>query len=62
MRVSELAKDLKLTSKELLEKLKPLRINVKASTSTLDADAVNRIRKALAVRPAPKKPAASSSA
>ncbi len=56
MRVSELAKDLKLTSKELLEKLKELKISsAKAAASTLDADAVNRIRKALAraKKPAP---------
>jgi len=56
MRVHELAKSLKLSSTDLLSKLKTLKIPAKASTSTLDADAVNRIRKALAS--VPKKPAA----
>ena len=55
MRVSELAKALDLTSKELLVKLKALRIQAKSPTSTLDADAINRARKAL--KPAAKKPA-----
>ena len=55
MRVHELAKTLNLTSKELLVKLKALRISAKASTSTLDADAVNRARKALTSRPPAKK-------
>ncbi|MBI3996863.1 MAG: translation initiation factor IF-2 [Candidatus Omnitrophica bacterium] len=60
MRVHELAKTLHLTSKELLSKLKDLRVTTaKASTSTLDADTINRVRKALAV-PAVKKPAAAS--
>ena len=54
MRVSELAKALDLSSKELLVKLKALRITAKSSSSVLDADAVNRARKALAK---PKKPA-----
>ncbi len=57
MRVSELAKELKLTSKEMLAKLKELKITAKASTSTLDADTLNRIRKALA---ASKKAAAAA--
>ena len=57
MRVHELAKDLKLTSKELLEQLKALKIQAKSHTSTLDADAINRVRKALAAtRAAAKKP------
>ena len=56
MRVHELAKALQIPSKELLERLKPLRIKATAANSTLDADAVNRIRKALAQRPAAKKP------
>src|SRR3989338_3636074 len=54
MRVSELAKALELSSKELLVKLKTLRIAAKSASSILDADAVNRARKALAK---PKKPA-----
>ena len=58
MRVSELAKELKLPSKELLVKLKTLKVSAKAAASTLDADTVNRVRKALAVKPPVKKPAA----
>jgi translation initiation factor IF-2 len=58
MRVSELAKELKLTSKELLVKLKTMKVTAKAATSTLDADTVNRVRKALAVKPPVKKPVA----
>ncbi len=56
MRVHELAKSLKLPSKELLQKLKELRISAKSSMSTLDADAINRARKALASNPVVKKP------
>jgi len=56
MRVSELAKELKLPSKELLAKLKTMKVSAKAATSTLDADTVNRVRKALAVKPPAKKP------
>ncbi len=58
MRVHELAKALGLSSKELLVRLKALRISAKVSTSTLDADAVNRARKALVSRAPAKKPAA----
>ncbi len=60
MRVSELAKALNMSSTELLPKLKQLRIVAKSAASTLDADAVNRARKALAKpvkKPAPAKPA-----
>ena len=62
MRVSELAKTLNLTSKELLVKLKELRIQAKAATSTLDADAINRARKALAPRVVAKRSPISSAA
>ena len=58
MRVSELAKALHLSSKDLLVELKKLRIQVKASTSTLDADSVNRARKALRRAPVKKPPVA----
>ena len=58
MRVSELAKALKMPSKELLEKLKTLRIAAKSPMSTLDADAVNRARKALVKKAPVKKPSA----
>ncbi|MBI4003696.1 MAG: translation initiation factor IF-2 N-terminal domain-containing protein, partial [Candidatus Omnitrophica bacterium] len=34
-----------------------MKVSAKAATSTLDADAVNRVRKALAVKPPAKKPA-----
>jgi translation initiation factor IF-2 len=59
MRVSELAKSLKIPSQDLLAKLKTLRIAAATAASTLDADQVNRIRKALAAAPkkAPAKPA-----
>ncbi|MBI3320864.1 MAG: translation initiation factor IF-2 [Candidatus Omnitrophica bacterium] len=59
MRVHELAKALHLHSKDLLAKLKAFKIEAKGPMSTLDADAVNRARKALA-KPThpPKKPAA----
>src|SRR3989338_5071637 len=56
MRVSELAKELKIPSKELLVKLKTMKVSAKAAASTLDADAVNRVRKALAVKLVVKKP------
>ena len=56
MRVSELAKELKIPSKELLVKLKSMKVSAKAAASTLDADAVNRVRKALAVKTVVKKP------
>jgi translation initiation factor IF-2 len=60
MRVNELAKSLNLTSKELLTKLKELRVQAKAATSTLDADTINRVRKALAAGAPKKKPASAT--
>ncbi len=62
MRVHELAKDLKLSSKDLLQKLKELRVSAKSHTSTLDADAINRVRKAIASSTAAKKASASAAA
>ncbi len=62
MRVHELAKTLNLTSKELLSKLKELKIPAKAHTSTLDADAINRIRKAVLAQAAAKKAASAKPA
>ena len=62
MRVSELAKSLHLTSKELLTKLKELKISAKAASSTLDADAINRTRKAIAGSSLAKKTLALSKA
>jgi translation initiation factor IF-2 len=62
MRVSELAKALNLSSKELLVKLKELKVPAKASTSTLDADAINRVRKALKAAAAKKTAAAKATA
>ncbi|MBI3020907.1 MAG: translation initiation factor IF-2 N-terminal domain-containing protein, partial [Candidatus Omnitrophica bacterium] len=62
MRVSELAKALKMPSKELLGKLKELRIKAAGPTSTLDADTINRVRKALVTRAPAKKPAAAAKA
>ena len=62
MRVHELAKVLNLTSKELLTKLKTLKIEAKSAASTLDADAINRARKAVkaAAVKKPAKPAAAA--
>lgn len=64
MRVSELAKEFKVPSAELIAKLKALKFRVASHASTLDADAVNRIRKALAAsaKAAAKKAAASKAA
>jgi len=42
MRVHELAKELNLSSRELLEKLKALKIEAKSHMSTLDEEAVGR--------------------
>ena len=60
MRVHELAKALNLTSKELLVKLKAFKIDAKSAMSTLDADAVNRTRKAITKSLPAKKPASST--
>ncbi|MBI2093362.1 MAG: translation initiation factor IF-2 [Candidatus Omnitrophica bacterium] len=57
MRVHELAKALNLSSKDLLVHLKALKISAKAATTTLDADTVNRVRKALSSRLVSKKSA-----
>ncbi|MBI4597575.1 MAG: translation initiation factor IF-2 [Candidatus Omnitrophica bacterium] len=62
MKVSELAKALHLSSSELLVKLKALRVRAASATSTLDADAVNRVRKALTVRAPAKKAAPAAKA
>ena len=62
MRVSELAKSMKLTSKELMDKLKTLKITAKTASSTLDADAINRVRKAMAASAAAAKKAAQAKA
>ena len=44
IRVNELAKELNLTSKEVLEKFAKLSINVKAHSSTVTADQVKKIK------------------
>jgi len=62
MRVHELAKALNLDSKELLTTLKALRISAKSAASTLDADAINRARKAIAASAAAKKAASARAA
>ena len=56
MRVHELAKSLKLSSKELLEKLQKLGIDAKSHMSTLDEEAVARV-KGKGKAPAARKPA-----
>ena len=53
MRVHELAKELKLTSKELLNKLKPLKISAKNHMSVLENDEVKTIRQSLKKSVAP---------
>lgn len=66
MRVHELAKELDITSKELLAMLKKLNIPAKSHMSALDEAAVERVRSkptpakpaAAPKKPAPKKPAA----
>lgn len=47
IRVSELAKELKVTSKELVEKLRALKIDVKGHASTLDKKTVTLVKKEL---------------
>jgi translation initiation factor IF-2 len=57
MRVHELAKDLKLSSKEIIEKLKALKIDAKSHMSVLTQDHVKSLKESL--KPASKpKPAA----
>jgi translation initiation factor IF-2 len=61
MRVYELAKELGLTSKEVIERLAKLRVTVKGHMSTVD-DAVTeklraQARPAAPARPSPAKPA-----
>ncbi len=66
MRVHELAKELKLTSKELLSKLSLLKIPAKAHMSTLDDAAVAKVRaeaaKSLGSKPSVGKASASKPA
>ncbi len=57
MKVHELAKELKLSSKDLLEKLKKLRVDAKSHMTGLDEETVQRIKKAIARKPAGKSPA-----
>ncbi len=52
MRVHELAKELKLTSKELLARLKALSVSVSSHTSALEASTVERLRRGLVAPPA----------
>ena len=47
-RVHELAKELKLTSKELLEKLQALHVDVKSHMSLLTDENVNALKQSLA--------------
>ncbi|MCM8762829.1 MAG: translation initiation factor IF-2 [Candidatus Omnitrophica bacterium] len=57
MKVHELAKELGLTSRELLVKLKALKINAKSHLAVLDEATINNLRKTLKVK-LPKKPPA----
>lgn len=54
MRVHELAKELKLTSKDLLAKLKTLKISAKSHASTIDAKDAERVRKSISTSPVSK--------
>ncbi len=64
-RVHELAKQLKLSSKELIDKLKPLRAGVKSHMSILTDEQVkfakNLMKKTSAAKPAPAKSSAKTS-
>lgn len=55
IRIHELAKDLKLTSKELIQKCKPLKIDAKSHMSVLTAEDVKAIKNSLKPAAAPAK-------
>jgi len=57
IKVHKLAKELGLTSKELMAKLRALKINAKTHMSTIDDDAVARVKKALGGKAKPSKKA-----
>ncbi|MGH7198376.1 MAG: translation initiation factor IF-2 N-terminal domain-containing protein, partial [Candidatus Omnitrophota bacterium] len=59
VRVHELAKELKITSKELIERLKTLRIDAKSHMSLLTDENVRKLREGAApkkAQPAPSQP------
>ncbi len=67
VKIHELAKELKVTSKELIERLKTLRIDAKSHMSLLTEENVRKVREASAPKKAPKeetpaKPAAAPTA
>ena len=55
MKVHELAKELKLSSKEFMEKLEEMGIEVKSHMSSLEDDEVEKIKKNLGKKSSPKK-------
>jgi translation initiation factor IF-2 len=61
VKVHELARELGLTSKELIERLEAMKVSVRNHMSTLDPDIVARVRKAAAA-PGATAPAGSASA
>ena len=61
MKVHELARELGLTSKELIERLEAMKVSVRNHMSTLDPDIVARVRKGAAA-PGATAPAGSASA
>jgi hypothetical protein len=61
VKVHELARELGLTSKELIERLETMKVSVRNHMSTLDPDIVARVRKA-AASPGATAPAGSASA
>ena len=54
MRVHELAKELGLNSKELIQKLSKLGVSVKSHMSSLDTDTVTKVKKKLPQKKAPR--------
>jgi len=53
VKVHELARELGLTSKELIDRLEALKVSVRNHMSVLDADTVARVRRAVAASAAP---------
>ena len=51
LRVSELAKELNLTSKELIEKFTEISINVKSHSNTVTSEQVRKIKEHLGIIP-----------
>ncbi len=61
VRVHQLAKELKLTSKEVIDRLKVLKVDVKGHMSSVDDDVAERLKRSLAPEP-PKATAVATAA